>query len=154
MTVLAHGISGNPSNLLARLKAEKNCCILGANSFWEGVDVIGDALSLIVVVRLPFWPPNSPVTASRMERIEAEGRSSFAEYSMPQALIRFKQGFGRLIRSERDSGVFCVLDRRILEKSYGYRFIRSLPDMERRVGSSKDIAALLDDWLDREQKED
>lgn len=147
ITVLAHGVSGNPSSLLARLKKEEQCCILGANSFWEGVDVAGSALSLLVVVRLPFWPPNNPLAASRMERIEAEGRSSFSEYSMPQALIRFKQGFGRLIRSEQDSGVFCVLDRRIVEKSYGSRFIRSLPDMERRVGSSKEIAQLIENWL-------
>ena len=140
ITVLAHGVSGSPSALLERLKKEENCCILGANSFWEGIDVIGSALSMIVVVRLPFWPPNSPLTASRMERIEAEGRSSFSEYSLPQALIRFKQGFGRLIRSEQDSGVFCVLDRRIVEKNYGSRFIRSLPEMERVIGSSEEIA--------------
>ncbi|MDO4581066.1 MAG: helicase C-terminal domain-containing protein [Bacillota bacterium] len=141
ITVLAHGASGDPSHLLQRLKKERQCCILGANSFWEGVDVLGEALSLIVVVRLPFWPPNSPIAASRMERIEQSGGSSFAEYSLPQALIRFKQGFGRLIRSDKDSGVFCVLDRRIIEKSYGRSFIKSLPDMEVVIGGSDEIAA-------------
>ena len=140
VSVLAHGISGNPSLLLQRLKQEKRCCILGANSFWEGVDVIGDALSLIVVVRLPFWPPNTPLAASRMERLEEAGRSSFRDFSMPQALIRFKQGFGRLIRSDEDSGVFCVLDKRIIEKTYGRSFINSLPDMQRMVGSSQEVA--------------
>ncbi|MBR2783373.1 MAG: DEAD/DEAH box helicase [Firmicutes bacterium] len=140
VTVLAHGVSGAPSGLLARLKAEEKVCILGANSFWEGVDVSGSALSLLVVVRLPFWPPNTPIAQSRMERIEAEGRSPFNDYSLPQALIRFKQGFGRLIRSDQDSGVFCVLDRRIVEKYYGARFIRALPDMRRVVGSTEEIA--------------
>lgn len=147
ITLLAHGVSGEPSGLLERLKKEENCCILGANSFWEGVDVIGSALSLIVVVRLPFWPPNSPLAASRMERIEAEGRSSFYDYSLPQALVRFKQGFGRLIRSSQDSGVFCVLDRRIVEKGYGSRFIRALPDMRRVTGSSQEVAARIAAWL-------
>lgn len=143
VTVLAHGISGNPSLLLQRLKQEERCCILGANSFWEGVDVIGDALSLIVVVRLPFWPPNTPLAASRMERLERAGRSSFRDFSMPQALIRFKQGFGRLIRSDEDQGVFCVLDKRIIEKTYGRSFINSLPEMRRVVGSTEEISALI-----------
>ena len=147
VTVLAHGVSGAPSGLLARLKAEENICILGANSFWEGVDVSGSALSLLVVVRLPFWPPNTPIAQARMERIEAEGGSSFNEYSLPQALIRFKQGFGRLIRSQQDSGVFCVLDRRIVEKYYGNRFIRALPDMRRVVGSTEEIAAEISRYL-------
>ncbi len=143
VTVLAHGISGGPEALLSRLRKEPRCCILGANSFWEGVDVVGDALSLIIVVRLPFWPPNTPLAASRAERIEAEGGSSFYDYSLPQALIRFKQGFGRLIRSDKDSGVFCVLDRRILEKSYGRSFIASLPDMRRVAGDTAEVAALI-----------
>ncbi len=147
VTVLAHGISGDPSSLLYRLRREEKCCILGANSFWEGVDVIGDALSLIVVVRLPFWPPNTPIAACRMERIEAEGKSSFNDYSLPQALIRFKQGFGRLIRSHGDQGVFCVLDKRIIEKTYGRKFIQGLPDMRRIVGSVDEIAAVVEKWL-------
>lgn len=148
ISVLAHGISGAPSMLLERLKTEDNCCILGAASFWEGVDVIGEALSLIVVVRLPFWPPNTPLAATRMERIEAEGKSPFWDYSLPMALIRFKQGFGRLIRSDKDSGVFCVLDKRILEKRYGASFIRSLPEMRRVSGSTDDIAGEIKKWLE------
>lgn len=147
VTVLAHGVSGAPSGLLSRLKAEENVCILGANSFWEGVDVSGSALSLLVVVRLPFWPPNTPIAQSRMERIEAEGRSPFNEYSLPQALIRFKQGFGRLIRSDQDSGVFCVLDGRIVEKYYGGKFVRALPDMRRVVGPTDEIAAEISRYL-------
>ena len=148
ISVLAHGISGAPSMLLERLKTEDNCCILGAASFWEGVDVIGEALSLIVVVRLPFWPPNTPLAATRMERIEAEGKSPFWDYSLPMALIRFKQGFGRLIRSDKDSGVFCVLDKRILDALSQSSFIRSLPEMRRVSGSTDDIAGEIKKWLE------
>lgn len=147
ISVLAHGISGSPSMLLERLKKEENCCILGAASFWEGVDVIGEALSLIVVVRLPFWPPNTPLAATRMERIEADGRSSFKDYSLPMALIRFKQGFGRLIRTDKDSGIFCVLDKRIITKRYGSSFTKTLPEMERVIGSSETVAAHIKKWL-------
>ncbi len=147
ITVLAHGVTGDPQALLHRLKREDHCCILGAASFWEGVDVIGDRLSLIVVVRLPFLPPNTPIMAARAEQIEETGRSSFAELSLPQALIRFKQGFGRLIRSDLDRGVFCVLDRRILEKRYGRSFLNCLPDMRRVCGETAEVAALIDRTL-------
>lgn len=147
ITVLAHGISGNPAVLLQWLKKEEHCCILGANSFWEGVDVVGSALSMVIVVRLPFWPPNTPTIAARMEKIEAEGKSSFAEYSLPQSIIRFKQGFGRLIRSCEDTGVFCVLDKRICEKQYGRAFFKSLPSMTRLVAPTEEVAAEVRRWL-------
>ncbi len=147
ITVLAHGVSGAPSMLLERLKKEDNCCILGAASFWEGVDVIGEALSAVIVVRLPFWPPNTPLATTRMERIEADGKSAFWDYSMPMALIRFKQGFGRLIRSDKDSGVFCVLDKRIIEKRYGSSFIKVLPDLKRIHGDTDSIAEQIKKWL-------
>jgi len=147
ITVLAHGISGNPAVLLQWLKKEEHCCILGANSFWEGVDVVGSALSMVIVVRLPFWPPNTPTIAARMEKIDAEGKSSFAEYSLPQSIIRFKQGFGRLIRSCEDTGVFCVLDKRICEKQYGRTFIKSLPSMTRLVAPTEEVAEAVRRWL-------
>ena len=144
---MAHGISGSPSVLLDRLKKQNNCCILGAASFWEGVDVIGASLSLIVVVRLPFWPPNTPLAATIMERIDSSGKSSFREYSLPMALIRFKQGFGRLIRSDTDTGVFCVLDKRIIEKRYGNSFIKALPELSRISGDTDTIAEHIEKWL-------
>jgi ATP-dependent DNA helicase DinG len=148
ISVLAHGVSGDPYMLLKRLKNEERCCILGAASFWEGVDVIGEALSLIVVVRLPFWPPNTPLASTRMERLEAEGKSSFNDYSLPMALIRFKQGFGRLIRTDKDCGVFCVLDKRIVEKRYGMSFINALPEMQQVRGDTEAIAAEIKKWLE------
>lgn len=147
ITVLAHGISGNPAVLLQWLKKEEHCCILGANSFWEGVDVVGSALSMVIVVRLPFWPPNTPTIAARMEKIEAAGKSSFAEYSLPQSIIRFKQGFGRLIRSCEDTGVFCVLDKRIYTKQYGRSFIKSLPAMNRVCAPTEEVAEEVRRWL-------
>ena len=151
VTVLAHGISGGPSHLLARLKKEKNCCILGANSFWEGIDVVGSALAMVVVVRLPFWPPNTPVMAARLQKMEQEGINGFQTYSLPQAIIRFKQGFGRLIRSAEDIGVFCVLDRRIFEKFYGRAFRQALPDMHLTQGSAREIGQEIREWLGEEE---
>ncbi|MCL1905882.1 MAG: exonuclease domain-containing protein [Clostridiales bacterium] len=147
ITVLAHGVSGEPSLLLNRLTREPRCCILGAASFWEGVDVLGSALSMVVMVRLPFWPPNTPTVAAKMERIEAAGGAGFYEYSLPQAVLRFKQGFGRLIRSVEDTGVFCVLDKRILQKSYGRLFIKALPDMKRLSGNAAELSSEIKRWL-------
>ena len=148
ITVLAHKINGEPVQLLKRLQSEKSCCILGANSFWEGIDVIGSPLSLVIVVRLPFWPPNTPLAVAKMEKIEAVGGNSFRDYSLPQAIIRFRQGFGRLIRSTTDTGVFCVLDGRIISKFYGRRFIDSLPQMHKIQGDDDELAQEIKKWLE------
>ena len=125
--VLGHGISGGRNNILETHKSSEKSCILGVNSFWEGVDIQGDALSLLIIVRLPFNPPNTPTTEAKFERLEKEGKNPFTDYSLPQAIIRFKQGFGRLIRSKNDKGVVCVLDPRIWSKSYGKKFLNALP---------------------------
>ncbi len=101
--------------------------LFGAQSFWEGVDVVGDALSCVVIARLPFGTFGDPLQKARCEQIEAAGRSSFAELSLPQAVIRFRQGFGRLIRSRADRGIVVVADTRIVAKSYGAVFADSLP---------------------------
>ena len=127
ITALAHEISGNRTSLLEAIRENSKTVILGANSFWEGIDIAGDNLSLLIIVKLPFWPPDMPTIAAKLEQMEAERRNSFMELSLPQAVIRFKQGFGRLIRKEDDRGVICVLDRRIYEKRYGSQFINSLP---------------------------
>lgn len=148
VSLLAHGISGNPTSLLERLRSEGNCCILGANSFWEGIDVSGSALSLVIVVRLPFWPPNTPIMQERIEKIEAQGLNSFKSYSLPQAIIRFKQGFGRLIRTQEDKGVFCVLDCRVYSKFYGRSFEKALPEMSKLAADSPSLALKIAEWLD------
>jgi len=96
-------------------------------SFWEGVDIQGEALSLVVLVKLPFAVPTEPILQARMEALQREGRDPFSHYSVPQASLRLKQGFGRLIRSKTDTGVIAVLDKRIRSRSYGRRFLRDLP---------------------------
>jgi ATP-dependent DNA helicase DinG len=105
--------------------------LVGSQSFWEGVDVKGEALSLVVIDRLPFSPPDDPVLAARIDKMNREGRNSFMEYQLPQAVITLKQGAGRLIRDETDHGVLMICDPRLVSKSYGKRIVRSLPPMKR-----------------------
>ncbi len=128
--LLAHGISGGRNFIIESMHQNPNICVLGVNSFWEGVDIKGDNLSLLIIVRLPFAPPNSPILEAKFELIKQNGGNPFREYSLPQAVIRFKQGFGRLIRSKEDRGVCCVLDQRIWnQKNYGKKFLDALPQM-------------------------
>jgi len=148
--VLAHGISGSRERLLEALRNEPGTCVLGANSFWEGVEVSGEALSLLIAVRLPFLPPGTPIMEARLERISAAGKDAFYSYSLPQAIIRFKQGFGRLIRNNQDSGVFCVLDRRIWEKRYGRYFVEALPEMTMVQGPLPYLSHQVSLWLEHE----
>jgi predicted DnaQ family exonuclease/DinG family helicase len=121
--VLGQGIDGPPKQMLQVLRENSRTVLLGAASFWEGVDIMGEALSLLVITRLPFSVPTDPVFAARSELFD----DPFIQYALPQATLRFKQGFGRLIRRKTDRGVVAVLDRRILSKSYGSAFLRSLP---------------------------
>ena len=123
LTVLAQGMDGTPGELIDRLRRRPRTVVLGTQSFWEGVDVAGEALSLLVIAKLPFAVPTEPITAARAERLERP----FMEYSLPQALLRFKQGFGRLIRTRTDRGVVVLLDRRVVTKRYGRAFFDSLP---------------------------
>lgn len=147
ITVLAHEISGARSTLLKRMREDSHTVLLGANSFWEGIDVAGENLSLLIIVRLPFWPPDIPTIAAKSDRLKAERRNSFGELSLPQAIIRFKQGFGRLLRKEDDRGVICVLDKRIYEKRYGNDFVDSLPVSGLYRRTVKDISHLLETRL-------
>jgi DNA polymerase-3 subunit epsilon/ATP-dependent DNA helicase DinG len=119
--------------------------LLGTSSFWEGVDVVGDALSCLVIARLPFAVPTDPVFAARSELFD----DPFREYAVPQAILRFRQGFGRLIRSRTDRGVVAILDRRLHTKRYGRAFLDSLPDCTVRVGSANDLPELASRWLER-----
>jgi ATP-dependent DNA helicase DinG len=128
--LLAQG-EGSRSELLARFRALGNAVLVGSQSFWEGVDVRGDALSLVMIDKLPFAPPDDPVLAARIEKINAEGRNAFMEYQLPRAVISLKQGAGRLIRDETDRGVLMICDPRLIAKSYGKRIWRSLPPMTR-----------------------
>lgn len=122
---------GSRSELLERFRKLGNAVLVASQSFWEGVDVRGEALSLVMIDRLPFAPPDDPVLAARIERINAEGRNAFMEYQLPEAVITLKQGAGRLIRDETDHGVLMICDTRLVEKPYGRRIWQSLPPMRR-----------------------
>jgi ATP-dependent DNA helicase DinG len=122
---------GSRTELLERFRKLGNAVLLGSASFWEGVDVRGEALSLVIIDRLPFAPPDDPVLAARIEKMNSEGRNAFMEYQVPQAVITLKQGSGRLIRDEKDRGVLMICDPRLISKHYGKRIWRSLPPMKR-----------------------
>ncbi|MFC4768967.1 ATP-dependent DNA helicase DinG [Effusibacillus consociatus] len=148
--VFAHGIdSSSRIRLVQEFKREERAVLFGANSFWEGVDIPGEDLSCLVIVRLPFWPPNHPVAEARTEALEREGRNPFMDYSVPQAIVRFKQGFGRLIRSKKDVGAIVVYDRRLVDARYGRHFIKSLPDPWVYQGPEKEVFKVIYNWLKR-----
>ncbi len=128
--LLAQG-EASRSELLSRFRKESHAVLLGAASFWEGVDVVGDALSLVIIDKIPFAPPDDPLVAARLDHLEKNGGKPFFDWQIPQAAISLKQGAGRLIRSENDRGVLMICDPRLVEKSYGRRLWRSLPPMKR-----------------------
>ncbi|MDO9067461.1 MAG: helicase C-terminal domain-containing protein [Deltaproteobacteria bacterium] len=138
LTSLKQGETGRHT-LLAQFRKEGNAVLFGTDSFWEGVDVKGDALRLVIIARLPFQVPTEPVQQARAEKIKADGGDSFRSYSVPQAVIKFRQGFGRLIRSRNDRGAVLILDRRVINKGYGRIFLRSLPETEIVRGGSEEI---------------
>jgi ATP-dependent DNA helicase DinG len=113
--------------------------LLGTSSFWEGVDVPGDALRGLLIAKLPFRVPTEPITAARCEAIEANGGDSFAEYMVPHASLRLKQGFGRLIRSSADRGVVVIADSRIVSKGYGQALLEALPPARRVIGPLAEV---------------
>jgi hypothetical protein len=122
---------GSKNELLERFRRLGNAILIGSQSFWEGVDVRGEALSLVVIDKLPFAPPDDPVLSARIEKLKSEGRNAFMEYQLPRAVINVKQGAGRLIRDETDRGVLMICDPRLITKPYGKRIWRSLPPMKR-----------------------
>ncbi|WP_093336003.1 ATP-dependent DNA helicase DinG [Salibacterium halotolerans] len=127
---IAQGVkSGSRSRLMKMFKQQEQAVLLGTNSFWEGIDLPGEDLSCLIIARLPFPPPDDPMTQARMEAAEQNGLSSFRNVSLPQAVLRFKQGFGRLIRHRKDRGVAVVLDERIMTAGYGKTFLESIPEL-------------------------
>ena len=121
---------GSRTELLERFRRLGNAVLIGSQSFWEGVDVRGEALSLVVIDKLPFAPPDDPLLSARIERINREGRNAFIDFQLPQAVITLKQGAGRLIRDETDRGVLMICDPRLFSKGYGRKILRSLPSMK------------------------
>lgn len=131
---------GSRNELLSRFREHGNAILLGSQSFWEGVDVRGEALSLVVIDKLPFASPDDPVLAARLAQIAKQGRNAFMEYQLPRTVINLKQGAGRLIRDETDRGVLMICDPRLIEKSYGKRIWQSLPPFKRTRDLSEAVS--------------
>jgi ATP-dependent DNA helicase DinG len=135
------------SRLLAAFLADEKSVLFATDSFWEGVDAPGDTLRLVILCRLPFRTPNEPVFQARCEALERKGGSSFMELSLPEAVMKFKQGFGRLMRRSSDHGVVAVLDGRLLRKRYGEYFLRSLPETRRSFGEFNSLLQEMERFL-------
>jgi ATP-dependent DNA helicase DinG len=133
LQVFVQGEGMPRSRMLEAFREDVSSVILGTSSFWTGVDVPGEALRNVIIVRLPFSVPDHPLVAARQEDIERRGGRSFADYALPEAVLRFRQGFGRLIRSRTDTGIVVVLDRRVVASAYGKAFLDSVPPCKRVV---------------------
>lgn len=141
--VYEQGEGSSANTLLENFRGAERAVLLGTRSFWEGVDIPGEALSVLVITKLPFDVPSDPIIAARSETFE----DPFSEYSLPEAILRFRQGFGRLIRTASDRGVVAVLDRRVLTKRYGKQFIDSLPQCKLKIGPTADLPGSAAKWL-------
>jgi ATP-dependent DNA helicase DinG len=143
IVVFEQGDGSSSSSLLEYFKNTEKSVLLGTRSFWEGVDIPGDALSVLIITKLPFNVPSDPLIASRSEEYD----DPFGEYHLPEAILRFRQGFGRLIRSQSDRGIVAVLDKRILSKKYGQYFINSLPPCTKMIGPCDNLPKQAKTWL-------
>ena len=130
INVLIQGEGMSRKNLLDFFKRDIDSVLFGLESFWQGVDVPGEALSNLIITRLPFHVPDHPLIQARLEMIDAKGGNSFMDYSLPEAILKFRQGIGRLIRSSDDKGIIVILDNRIISKQYGKYFLSSIDECE------------------------
>lgn len=141
--VFEQGEGASPNTLLESFKSTDRAVLLGTRSFWEGIDIPGEALSVLVIVKLPFAVPTDPLIAARADTYE----DPFNEFHLPDAILRFRQGFGRLIRTQSDRGIVVILDRRVLTKSYGRAFLESLPQCTRQIGPLSGLPKAAEKWL-------
>ncbi|MDF2835260.1 MAG: DnaQ family exonuclease/DinG family helicase, partial [Paenibacillus sp.] len=126
---------------------------LGTSSFWEGVDIPGEALTCLAIVRLPFQPPNHPLQEAKAELLQRQKQNPFMKLSIPQAVIRFKQGFGRLVRTSKDKGIVIIYDTRIIDAYYGKHFLYSLPGPKIETMFTDQMVARMREWLSEEEDE-
>ena len=145
--LLAQGKNGNRSNLILQFKENRDSILLGTDSFWEGVDVPGDALQILIIPKLPFDVPTEPIIAARMEEIKEQGGNPFFEYSVPEAVIKFRQGFGRLIRGKSDFGAVIACDNRLSRMQYGRQFLNSLPVTANVYSDENEMIDAMDQWF-------
>jgi len=134
--LLQQGAGIGRAALLDSFRAQPRCVLFGTDTFWQGVDVPGPALSNVIIVRLPFAVPDKPLLVGRLEQIRLQGGNPFFDYQLPSAIIKFKQGFGRLIRSTTDTGIVVVLDSRIISRRYGARFLSAVPECTTKIVST------------------
>jgi len=134
--------------LIDSFKSTEKAVLLGTRSFWEGVDLPGDDLSVVVMAKLPFAVPNDPIFAARSETY---GEASFMNYAVPDAILRFRQGFGRLIRRKTDRGIVVIYDSRVINKRYGQLFLDSLPDVKLQRGLLAKLPTVAQTWLNTKE---
>ncbi|CAM3972729.1 ATP-dependent DNA helicase DinG [Paenibacillus alkaliterrae] len=150
--VLGQGIdSGNRTKLTRRFRQTPESVLLGTSSFWEGVDIPGEALICLAIVRLPFQPPNHPLAEAKAELLQRQKQNPFMKLSIPQAVIRFKQGFGRLVRSSQDKGIVIIYDTRVIDTFYGKHFLYSLPGPKIETMHTDQMIIRMREWLEEER---
>ena len=145
--LLGQGIDGSRAGITDRFKTDRGSMLLGTDSFWEGVDIPGEALEILGIVRLPFAVPSEPLVAAHMEELEKQGKDPFLYYSVPEAILKFRQGFGRLIRNKTDRGVVVVLDSRVLTTRYGRAFLEALPVAHKTFKTPQDMVQTIQKWF-------
>ena len=143
ITIYEQGEGASASSLLETFRETDQAILLGTRSFWEGVDIQGEKLSVVVIVKLPFDVPSDPIFSARSEGFE----NPFSQYSLPEAILKFRQGFGRLIRSQSDRGVVVILDNRVLTKRYGREFLNSIPKCTERIAGIRELPREAQRWL-------
>ncbi len=144
VVVYQQGDGTSRRQLLENFKTADKAVLLGTRSFWEGVDIPGPSLSCVVITRIPFAVPSDPIVSARSETFD----NAFFQYSIPQAILMFRQGFGRLIRTQQDRGAVVILDRRVTSKRYGQAFLDSLPEVSIQFGLLANLPPLAKEWID------